>query len=118
MGMDEPIRVFTTLVLLASATYVVVTNLQFPRQWPEMVARCRRRMCSLGMEAALPAIETDRALMIVVASFGGVLSGALAGLLFNASLMIVSATHMDHSATDILVGAAFGAFAFSVLANQ
>lgn len=118
MGMDEPVRVFTMVVLLASAAYVVVTNLQFPRQWPEMVERCRRRMSALGMEAALPALETDRTLMVVVASAAGAVSGALAGLLFNASLMIVSTPHIDRSATDIVVGTAFGAFAFAILANQ
>ena len=83
-----------------------------------MIDRCRRRMSSLGMEAAVPALETDRALRIVVATFAGALAGALAGLLISASLMIVSATHVDRSATDILVGTAFGALAFAILANQ
>lgn len=116
--MDEPVRVFTTLVLLASAAYIVVTNLQFPRQWPEMVERCRRRMSWLGVEAAMVPIEADRTLMVVVATSAGTLSGALAGLLFNASLMIVSSPHLDRSARDILVGAAFGAAAFAILASQ
>lgn len=119
MGMDDPIRVFTMLVLLASAVYVVVTNLQFRRQWPAMVERCRRRASALGMAAAMPAIETNRTLMIAVVSFAGALSGALAGLLLDASLVIVSAPpHIDHSGGDILVGAAFGAFAFAILANE
>lgn len=117
--MDEPIRVFTAVVLLASAAYVVVTNLQFRRQWPEMVERCRRRVSSLGMEAALPGIETDRNLMLVVASMAGAFSGALAGLLFNAALMAMSSPpRFDHSSGDMLLGAAFGAVAFALLANE
>ena len=85
-----------------------------------MVARCRKRVQSLGMEAALlPALENDRAFMCVVASLGGALSGALAGLLLNASLMILSSPpRIDHSVGDSLVGAAFGALAFAILANQ
>lgn len=117
--MDEPIRVFTTLVLLASAAYVVVTNLQFRRQWPAMVERCRRRVSSLGLDATLPAFETNRNLMIAVVSIAGALCGALAGLLLDASLVIVSAPpRIDHSTGDILVGAAFGALAFAILANE
>lgn len=117
--MDDPIRVFTTIVLLASAAYVVVTNLQFRRQWPEMVDRARRRASSLGIEAALPGAESDRNVMIGVASLAGAASGALAGLLLNAALVIMSTPpRIDNSAGDILVGAAFGAFAFAVLANE
>jgi hypothetical protein len=117
--MDEPVRVFTTVVFLASAAYVVVTNLQFRRQWPEMVERCRRRVSSLGMEAALPGIESDRNLMLVVATVAGVFSGALAGLLLNAALMALSAPpRIDHSVGDVLAGAAFGALAFAILANE
>jgi hypothetical protein len=117
---DEPVRVVTTVVLLASAAYVVVTNLRFRRQWPEMAARCRRRVRSLGIDAAaLPGIEFDRTFMIVVASFAGALSGALAGLVLKAAVTIVGAPwHVDHTNTDILVGAAFGAFAFALLANE
>lgn len=117
--MDEPVRVFTTFVLLASAAYVVVTNLQFRRQWPEMVERCRKRVTSLGFEAALPGIENDRNLMLIVACCAGAFSGALAGLLLNAALMMLSApAAVDHSLGDVLVGTAFGAFAFAVLANE
>lgn len=117
--MDDPIRVFTTVVLLASAAYVVVTNLQFRRQWPEMLERARRRVSSLGMEAALAGVESDRNLMIGVASVAGAASGALAGLLLNAALVIMSnPPRVDNSAGDILVGAAFGAFAFAILANE
>lgn len=117
--MDDPIRVFTTIVLLASATYVVVTNLQFRRQWPAMVERARQRVSSLGMEATLPGIESDRNLLIGVASFAGAASGALAGLLLNAALTIlIAAPRVDHTAGDILVGAAFGALAFAILANE
>lgn len=117
--MDEPVRVFTTVVLLASAAYVVVTNLQFRRQWPEMIERARRRVSSLGVEATALGIESDRNLMILVASFAGAASGALAGLLLNAALVIISnPPRIDNSAGDILVGAAFGAFAFAILANE
>lgn len=117
--MDDPIRVFAMLVLLASAVYVVVTNLQFRRQWPAIVERCRRRMSSLDMVSALPAIETNRTLMIGVVSVAGGLSGALAGLLLNASLAIVSGPpRIDNGTADILIGAAFGAFAFAILANE
>ncbi|HZY98251.1 MAG TPA: hypothetical protein VFE36_01625 [Candidatus Baltobacteraceae bacterium] len=117
--MDEPVRVFTTVVFLASAAYVVVTNLQFRRQWPEMVERCRTRVTSLGFEAALPGIENDRNLMLVVATCAGAFSGALAGLLLNAALMTLSAPPaIDRSLSDVLVGAAFGAFAFGILANE
>lgn len=118
--MDEPIRVFTTVVLLASAAYVVVTNLRFRRQWPEMIARCRQRVQVLGMEATLlPVLEKDRTFLCVVASAGGALSGALAGLLLNAALMILSSPpRIDHSVGDVLVGATFGAFAFAILANE
>lgn len=119
MGMDEPVRLLTTVILLASAAYVVLTNLQFRQQWPEMAARCRRRVTSLGFERAVPAIENDRAFMMLVASFGGIFSGAIAGFLFNAALMIfIAPLRVDHGTTDILVGAAYGAFAFAVLANQ
>ena len=120
MGMDEPLRVFTIIVLLASAAYVVVTNLQFRRHWPELVERCRRRVTSFGIEAAaLPAVESDRNFMVLVASFTGALSGALAGLLLNASLMVLVAPQIDRDAgSDILVGAAFGALAFAILANE
>jgi len=118
-GMDEPIRVFTTIVLLASATYVVVTNLQFRRQWPEMVERARRRVSSLGMEMALSGIESDRNLMMLAASVAGAVSGALGGFLLNASVMIISAPpRVDHSGSDTLVGMAFGALAFALLANE
>ncbi|HKE36748.1 MAG TPA: hypothetical protein VKB39_04910 [Candidatus Baltobacteraceae bacterium] len=110
---------FMTLVLLASAAYVVVTNLQFRRQWPEMVERCRKRVTSLGFDAALPGIEDDRNLLLAVASCAGAFSGALAGLLLNAALMMLSApAAVDHSVSDVLVGAAFGAFAFALLANE
>ena len=118
--MDEPVRVFTTIVLLASAAYVVGTNLQFRRQWPALMQRCRQRVTSLGIEAAaLPTIESDRSFMVFAASFAGALSGALAGLLLNASLIMLIAPHVDRDAgSDILVGAAFGALAFAILANE
>jgi hypothetical protein len=116
---DDPIRVFTTSVLLASAVYVVVTNLHFRRRWPSIVERARRRVSSFGMDAALVGIENDRNLLMLVASLAGAASGALAGLLLNASLIIISSPpRIGGSASDILVGAAFGALAFAILANE
>lgn len=57
--------------------------------------------------------------MVFVAGFAGALSGALAGLLLHASLVMLIAPHIERGAgSDILVGAAFGALAFAILANE
>jgi len=126
--MDDPTRLFTTIVLLASAAYVVVTNLQFRRLWPATVARCRQRVTAtmdrefarqLDLDAVFAGVERNRNLLCAAATVAGAFSGALAGLLLNAALMVLgSPPRVDHSLGDVLVGAAFGALAFAILASE
>ncbi|MBV8153219.1 MAG: hypothetical protein JO029_09035 [Candidatus Eremiobacteraeota bacterium] len=119
--MGEPvIRIFATAVLVASAVYVVATNLNFRRQWPAMVERSRRRLAGqLDVDALLAGIETRRGLKVIAASCGGATAGAIAGVLLNIALMVLSAPpRHDHGLLLGVVGAAFGALAFAILAAE
>jgi hypothetical protein len=116
--MEEQVRIFITIVLLGSAAYVVATNLQFRSRWPAMFARSRARVESAFPGADLAMVNT-RPLMVGVASFAGAGAGCMAGLLFNAALIIFAQSlSVGHAFTDGLLGTVFGAAAFAILAIQ
>ena len=82
-----------------------------------MVARHRRHF-GPAAGIALDGAQTERTVMLFVASAAGAIAGGIGGVLINIAVMVLSPEpRIDHSLTFGVLGSALGAAAFAVTAE-